>query len=305
MKWTLFLIVLAVAQKCNQLSNNQPQMQTNSLDVQGHRGCRGIMPENSIPAFLKALEIGVTTLEMDVVISGDGEVIVSHEPFFSHEIALDPLGRNISKEDELTHNIFQMNVSDIQQYDCGSKLNPRFPDQLKMKIYKPTLKEVFRHVENWISLKNIDAVRYNIEIKRIPDYDGLFHPAAEEFCDRVMSIILTFKLSERVTIQSFDPEVLEVIHQKHPGVQLAFLVEQGDYISNRSLLTFTPDIYSPEFNMVNKNLVDQVHYDKMKILPWTVNSESDIQRMLKLEVDGIISDYPDRVISLIGHEQKK
>jgi glycerophosphoryl diester phosphodiesterase len=306
MKWTLLFIILAVAQKCNlPTSNDQTQMLTKSFDVQGHRGCRGLMPENSIPAFLKALEIGVTTLEMDVVISGDGEVIVSHEPFFSHEIALDPLGRDISAEDEHTHNIYQMNVSDIQQYDCGSKPHPRFPDQVKIKIYKPTLKEVFKHVENWISSKNIEAVKYNIEIKRIPEYDQLFHPAAEEFCDRVMSVILASKLSERVTIQSFDPEVLEVMHRKYPMIRVAFLVEQGDYKSNRALLTFTPNIYSPLFSMISRDLVDQVHLDQMNILPWTVNAESDIQRMIQMGVDGIISDYPNRVLSLINHEKVK
>ncbi|MBK8506388.1 MAG: glycerophosphodiester phosphodiesterase [Saprospiraceae bacterium] len=299
MKWTLLFIVLAVTQKCNQPSSEQMQNMTKSFDVQGHRGCRGLMPENSIPAFLKALEIGVTTLEMDVVISGDGEVIVSHEPFFSHEIALDPLGRDISKEDELTHNIYQMNVSDIQQYDCGSKPQSRFPDQIKMKTYKPTLKEVFQHVEVGFPPIILRGSSTILRSKRIPDYYGLFHPAAEEFCDRVMSVIVASKLNERVTIQSFDPEVLEVIHLKYPSIRLAFLVEQGEYESNRAILTFTPDIYSPEFSMVNKDLVDQVHMDQMKILPWTVNSEKDIQSMVKIGVDGLISDYPDRVLSLV------
>lgn len=247
MKW-INLLLLIMVQKCT------PGIHTvkTELDIQGHRGCRGLMPENSIPAFLKALEIGVTTLELDVVISGDGEVIVSHEPFFSHEISKDPLGRNISAEDERSHNIYQMPVSDIQQYDCGTSFNSRFPDQLKIKTYKPTLREVFKHVEEWIVSQGLSPVFYNIEIKRIPDFDGVFHPGAEEFVNLVFGIIQEFSLIERVTIQSFDPESLEVVHRFSPDTRIAFLVEAGEYEQNLQLLSFKPDIYSPDFNLLSE-----------------------------------------------------
>lgn len=294
MKW-IYILSLLTIQKCNPAMT--PDLQK-PIDIQGHRGCRGLMPENSIPAFLKALELGVNTLELDVVISGDGEVVVSHEPFFSHEISKDPLGRSISKEDERSHNIFQMNVSDIQQYDCGSKIVPRFPDQLKIKTYKPTLREVFDHVEKWISDNGLLKVFYNIEIKRIPDYDGIFHPGPDEYANQVFSVIDEFSLRDRVIIQSFDPESLEVVHRLSPATRIAFLVEAGDYESNLKLLSFKPDIYSPDFSLLTKDLVKKVNKDQIAIIPWTINDRSDIIKTLEMGVDGIISDYPDRVIAI-------
>lgn len=256
------------------------------------------MPENSIPAFLKALEIGVGTLELDVVISGDGQVVVSHEPFFSHEIARDPLGRDISSEDERSHNIFQMNISDIQQYDCGTKVNQRFPEQLKIKTYKPTLAEVFQHVEDWINTKEIQKVFYNIEIKRIPEYDGLFHPGPEEFANLLFTTIDQFDLRERVIIQSFDPESLEVVHRLSPSTRISFLAESGNYEDNMKLLSFKPDIYSPDFHLVSSDLVKQVRLDHIQIVAWTVNENEDITRLINLGIDGLITDYPDRALAI-------
>ncbi|MCB0669190.1 MAG: glycerophosphodiester phosphodiesterase [Saprospiraceae bacterium] len=294
MKW-IYILSLLTIQKCNPAMT--PDLKK-PIDIQGHRGCRGLMPENSIPAFLKGLELGVNTLELDVVISGDGEVVVSHEPFFSHEISKDPLGRSISKEDERSHNIFQMNVSDIQQYDCGSKIVSRFPDQLKIKTYKPTLREVFDHVEKWISDNGLLKVFYNIEIKRIPDYDGIFHPGPDEYANQVFSVIDEFSLRDRVIIQSFDPESLEVVHRLSPTTRIAFLVEAGDYESNMKLLSFKPDIYSPDFSLLTKDLIKKVVKDQIAIIPWTINDRNDIIKALEMGVDGIISDYPDRVIAI-------
>ncbi len=298
MKWMFLFISLVMVQKCNR-PNASAVSSDRMIDVQGHRGCRGLMPENSIPAFLKAMEIGVNTLELDVVISGDDRVIVSHEPYFSHVISKDALGRNISEEDEPNHNIYQMNLEDIQKYDCGTKIHPGFPEQLKIKTYKPTLDEVFQRVEQWIKDHQLENIKYNIEIKRNPDYDGVYHPAAEEFADLVLNIIREYNLNDRVIIQSFDPESLEIVNRKAPDIRLAFLVEQGDYETNLQLLTFKPEIYSPDFSLVTNELVQKVHANQMTIIPWTINDNDDIHKMLDMGIDGIISDYPDRVITIL------
>src|SRR5215510_6152780 len=116
---------------------------TNKFDIEGHRGCRGLMPENSIPAFLKALELGVDTLELDVVVSRDGQLVVSHEPFFSADFTLDPDGKRIPREKQTEYNLFRMDYAEIKKYDVGSIGNPRFADQVKVKTYKPLLSEVF------------------------------------------------------------------------------------------------------------------------------------------------------------------
>ena len=299
MKWFTTLMLSFMMLQCSQskkISSSPAAIKT--MDVQGHRGCRGLMPENSIPGFLKALELGVNTLELDVVISADKKVVVSHEPYFSHTICKDPLGRTIEKEHEESHNIFQMNLSDIQRYDCGTKPHPQFPAQLKIKTYKPTLGEVFTHVEAWNS-ESTEKINYSIELKRIPDYDDHFHPGAEEFVPLVLDEIRRVDVEERVILQSFDPECLEVAHRLAPDIRIAFLVEVGNYEENMTLLSFVPNIYSPDYKLVDANLIAKVHNDKVGIIPWTVNDPEDIARMINLRVDGIISDYPDRVISLL------
>lgn len=295
MKWIFAFIPLMLVQKCSR-QDAYPFGNVRPIDVQGHRGCRGLMPENSIPAFLKALEIGVNTLEMDVVISGDGKVVVSHEPYFAHEIARDALGRDISEEDEPNHNIYQMQIADIQKYDCGTKYHHGFPDQLKIKTYKPTLDEVFQRVEQWIGDHQLPKVQYNIEIKRNPEYDGIYHPSADVFVQLVLKVIREYDLGNRVIIQSFDPESLETMRQLAPDIRLAFLVGEGEFDENIRLLSFKPEIYSPAFRLVDEKLVKMVHANGMTIIPWTVNETDDIRLILEAGVDGLISDYPDRVI---------
>ena len=132
---------LAIAILISACSNSEPTRSEveesttkKSIDYQGHRGCRGLLPENTIPAFKKALDLGVKTLEMDVVITKDKQVILSHEPWFSHEIALDPEGNPIQLETETSHRIYQMTFEETQNYDVGSKDHPRFPEQEKMEI---------------------------------------------------------------------------------------------------------------------------------------------------------------------------
>lgn len=274
-------------------------MLVDKVDVQGHRGCRGLMPENTIPAFLKALEIGVHTLELDVVVSGDNQVIVSHEPYFSHHISIDPMGRNITAEDEHLHNIFQMSVSDIQQYDVGSRVHPNFPDQIKLKTYKPTLSEVFDQSEKWIADHQLPTVQYNVEIKRKPEYDGVYHPGVKEFVNRVVEVVKDHRLGKKVIIQSFDVETLEALHVLVPDWSLAYLVEEGIPDQNLNKLSFVPAIYSPYFKLLDAASMDELKRMNIEVIPWTVNERTDISAMLKLGVDGIISDYPNRVFDII------
>ncbi len=274
-----------------------------TIDIQGHRGCRGLMPENSIPAFLLALEMGVNTLEMDVVISKDRQVVVSHEAFFSHEISLDPQGKEISHEEEKLHNLFRLTLEEIQAYDCGSKIHPRFPSQIKTKVYKPSLREVFERVEPLVADFNLTDLRYNIEIKRSPEEDNLFHPDVEEFVKLVLKEIHDQEISHRVILQSFDAETLQLVRKMDPTIDVAWLIDNKYGLEkNLDLLGFTPEIYSPNFNLVDAQLVEAVHEKQIKLIPWTVNKEEDLMRMISLKVDGIISDYPDRVKSLLGNK---
>ncbi|MCL5126870.1 glycerophosphodiester phosphodiesterase family protein [Algibacter sp. L4_22] len=271
------------------------KQQKYSFDLQGHRGARGLAPENTIQAFEKALALGVNTLELDVVISKDNKVVVSHEPWLNDEVTLDSKGKNITKEDALAFNIYKNKYKKIKSYDVGSIGNPKFLLQEKEKTYKPLLSEViaFAEAEN-------DKIRYNIEIKSTPtDEKNGFQPSVAEFSDLVIEQLKNAKLPlERITIQSFDSRVLEYIHKTYPGFILAFLTYQNDFETNMKMLSFVPEIYSPYYILLNKNEVETIHNSNMKIIPWTVNKKEDMINLLKIGVDGIITDYPNIAIPL-------
>lgn len=278
------------------VTQKKSTVQLPSFDAEGHRGCRGIMPENTIPAMLHALDLNITTLEMDAVITKDSQVILSHEPFFNHHISTKPDGSPVSEKEEKELNIFRMTYTETQRYDVGLKPNPGFPKQQKMAATKPLLSEVIAQVEAAVKAKGRKPVFYNIETKCQPAYDNIYHPAPESFVDLLMGVINKAGIADRVIIQSFDFRTLKVLHAKYPQVMTAALVEG---VSKRSMqqqldeLGFTPTIYSPHFSGVNKAMVDEAHQRKMKIVPWTVNDKVGIEKLKALGVDGIISDYPD------------
>jgi len=264
-----------------------------SYDLQGHRGARGLMPENTIPAMIKALDLGVTTLELDLAVTKDGEVVVSHEPYMNPVICLTPDGKEIAAGDK-TYNIFQMDFSEVIQFDCGSKFHSGFPQQVKFHVSKPRLSDLIDVVEKYVSDMGLTKPNYNIEIKSSPEGDGVYHPAPKEFSDLVYNLINEKLDWNRVNIQSFDFRVLQYMHQAYPEVTLAMLVETaGKPAEQLAELGFEPEIYSPYFAALTKETVDQFHQKGMKVIPWTVNSTEQMERLLNMGVDGIITDYPN------------
>ncbi|WP_281232815.1 glycerophosphodiester phosphodiesterase family protein [Flavobacterium gelatinilyticum] len=268
----------------------------NVIEVQGHRGDRGNFPENSIPAFLSAVKKGVDVLELDVVISKDRKVVVSHEPFMSSNYMRDSEGKAISKDKEKSFNLYEMTYDSIRKFDGGSGGNSNFPMQQKQKTCKPLLSEVFDSIEKYIAKNNLKPVRYNIEIKSEKSDYGKRQPEPEVFVQMVMKIIQEKKVEKKINIQSFDPAVLNVMHKKYPQIKLAYLVGEGALSKNLSKLDFKPEIYSPHYKLLNKEAVDSLRLLKMKIIPWTVNDDTAIDNMIQLQVDGIITDYPERVL---------
>jgi len=269
------------------------------FDVQGHRGCRGLKPENTIPAFITALDSGVTTVEMDLAITSDGQVIISHEPWIAAAICLDPSGKEIKAKDEMKYNIFQMSYEQVKQYDCGSKKNERFPEQEKMKIEKPLLKDAIVAIENHIKNFSRYEVDYNIEIKSMPEGDNKFHPKPDEFSDRVYNLIDQYLPWERIVIQSFDFRVLKYWHEKYPEVRLAALVDNLKTIDeNIKSLGFRPSIYSPDYQLLSKTEIKYIHELGMRCIPWTVNDKKEMQELKSWGVDGFITDYPNRARDL-------
>ena len=264
------------------------------FDVQGHRGARGLMPENTVPAFLLALDSGVTTLEMDLAVTKDRQLVVSHEPWMNAAICQNPNGQNIKEKDEKKFNLFQMTYEQVKAWDCGSKPNEKFPQQSKLKTAKPLLREVIVAVEDHIKSFTQYEVDYNIEIKSSPAGDNKFHPKPAEFADLVYEFLDQYLPMERVVIQSFDFRVLQYLHKKHPKLRLALLIENLHSIEdNIKKLGFTPSIYSPDFTLLSKDEIKTCHRLKMRVVPWTVNEEKDMTELKQWGVDGIITDYPD------------
>ncbi len=265
-----------------------------AFDKEAHRGGRGLMPENTIPAMLHALDLGITTLEMDAVITKDAQVILSHEPFFSAAIATRPDGVRVTPQEERSLNIYQMTYAETQRYDVGIAPNAAFKDQQKMPATKPLLSALIDSVEAYTKKKNLVPVFYNIETKSNPKTDNQFHPAPEEFVEKLMAILHAKGIEERVIIQSFDFRTLQVLHNKYPAIRTAALVADNRGLAEHlKQLGFTPTIYSPLYTLVNAGLIEQCHQQKIKVLPWTVNDKPTIEKLKALGVDGIITDYPN------------
>jgi len=271
------------------------------MDLEAHRGGRGLMPENSIQAMIAAVDMGVTTLELDLGISKDGAVVVSHDSYMAADFMLKPDGSEITKDEEKKLLLYGMDYATIRSYDGGTKPHAQFPDQKKFKTYKPLFTELIDSVENYIKSHHLKPVNYNVEIKSSANGDGTAHPVPNVFVKKVMDIVLAKRLSKRLIIQSFDVRPLQVLHRDYPQQKLSFLVaNKNTYADNIKNLGFTPDAYSPYYLMVTKDMVDVAHQQKVTVIPWTVNSIADIKKMEAMGVDGIISDYPNLLMEVFG-----
>ena len=297
----LFLLFITACSNPEQTTKKttMPPKPLPEFDWQGHRGARGLLPENTVPAFLKALELNMRTLEMDAAISKNGEVIISHEPWFSHEISSTVDGEAVTNENEKNYLIHQMNLSEIQSFDVGSRGNERFPEQQKMKIHKPTLEEVVSAVNKYCKEHNQEQPFYNIEIKSRPEWDVELAPIPAKFAKVLLEEINRLGIHDRACIQSFDPRSLLAVNELDKTIMTAYLIENINPLKeNMAQLDFMPTIYSPYFQLVTDSLVQEVHTMGMDLIPWTVNKKEDMQRLKSLGVDGIITDYPNLVKEL-------
>lgn len=291
------LAILCIFAACH-VAKKIPDSGTPSpaFDTQGHRGCRGLMPENTWPAMKHALDLGVTTLEMDVVITKDKKVVLSHEPFFNHQISTKPGGSPVTEAEERSLNIYSMSYGEVKKFDVGLRPHPRFPRQEKLAVAKPLLSDLLDSVAAYVASNKRELPFFNIETKSDPVTDHIYHPAPAEFVDLVMEVVRDKQVEDRVIIQSFDFRTLRYLHQKYPMVKTAMLIEDFDERGIRDQirsLGFTPTIYSPEHKMVSESLVKTCHDQNILIIPWTVNDKARIEELKAMGVDGIISDYPD------------
>jgi glycerophosphoryl diester phosphodiesterase len=278
--------------------------QTMEFEIQGHRGSRGLMPENTIPAFKKAIDLGVHTLELDVVISKDKKVVVSHDPFFNPNCTTDPSGKFITKENQ--GNLYQLTYEEIKKYDVGLRGNKDYLEQQKVAVFKPLLEDMIRESEKYAKAQGVKPLKYNIEIKSEEKEYDISQPKVEEFSDLVYKVIIKQLPPERVTLQSFDYNVLKFWHKqieqkKYKPIVLAALIEpldNNDVQFNLDKLGFKPQIWSPYFAQATEKRVKELHELDIKVIPWTVNKREDMEKVKAVGCDGLITDYPDRAKGL-------
>lgn len=298
-KIVFLTLIIAVLNGCPNTPENM-QIPEN-FSWQGHRGARGLLPENTVPAFLKAQELGMGTLELDIAVSRDSQIIVTHEPWFSAEICLNKNGNEITEEEGKKLRIYEMTAAEIAEYDCGSKAHTRFAEQEKMPAYKPTLRAVVEAADAYAREHNLPLPAYNIEIKSEPDYDGVLTPPIADFVALTVKELRDLGIDKRGNLQSFDLRALEEIHKQAPDIAVAYLVEAAvDTEAALNLLTFKPEIYSPYYPLVNQKMRDLTRARGIKIIPWTVNDTVTMKKLIALGVDGIITDYPNRAAQIEG-----
>ena len=266
-----------------------------SFDVQGHRGARTVLPENSLPAFEYALEIGVDTLELDTGVSKDGVVVVAHDQKINTTICQYKNGAKAEKDLWL----HQLDLEQIKAFDCGSRVNPRFKkQQLIPNTEIPTLREVFELVQT-SALPNAKTVLFNIETKSNPRYPKA-QPEPTQFAELILELVAEFGLQDRVTIQSFDHRTLLATKEIAPEIGLAALYRDNlsDWVT--PTLAAGASIVSPKHTNLTAKEVEAIHAAGLKVIPWTANNEKAWRKLIDMNVDGIITDDPAPLLKMLG-----
>lgn len=285
----LFLVPLLILAAC------QPKP---SIDVQAHRGGAGLMPENTIPAMQNALDLGVNTLEFDLHLSQDGQVVVSHDNHFHPRYSTRPDGTLIQEEDPKEY-LYTMPYDSIAKYDVGQRFVERWPGQVKMAVSKPLASELIDFAEGYAKT----PVNYNIEIKSWPgEGEGTLWPEYHVFCDTCVPLLLSKNLGSRLIVQCFDTRALNYMHLKWPELTLSYLTEDydgGDIEALLQNLDFIPRWWSPESSVVTPENVAWCHAHGIGVVPWTVDDPAEMRRLVDCGVEAIISNYPDVLIQTV------
>lgn len=295
LSFLLFISTLMIS--CS--STNKHKNNLSRFDKQAHRGGRGLMPENTIASMKNAIDYDCT-LEMDLQMSKDKKIVVSHDAYFSSDFCLTPEGDSMSQKDGLSRLIYNMPYDSVAKYDVGLKPHAGFPQQKKLPEIKPLLSVLIDSAEAYAKEKH-HLNHYNIEIKSNPKSDGEFYSSLDEYIDLAMKIIIEKGIASRTMIQSFDVRALRRIHEKFPSVKTSFLVDAKNKKSANGYIAelgFKPGIFSPHFSLVHEELIHAFHKKKILVIPWTVNSLSAIQQLKSMDVDGVITDYPDLFLEL-------
>lgn len=290
-------------------------MANRALDIQGHRGARGLAPENTLPAFARALSIGVTTLEMDCGVTKDGVIVVSHDPGLNPDLVRGPDGKWLTQAGPL---ICELTYDELQRYDVG-RINPasayaqRWPEQRAVDGARtPRLADVFALVKK----SGNATVRFNIETKISPLAPGET-TGPEDFARRLISAVRSAGMDERTAIQSFDWRTLAVVQAEAPEMATVYLTTVSGFMDNiradesaspwtaghrvrhhggsvpRMVKAAGGAVWSPYHGDLTPAALHEAHSLGLEVVPWTINEPADMRRFIEWGADGIISDRPD------------
>jgi glycerophosphoryl diester phosphodiesterase len=254
-----------------------------SILVHGHRGARAVFPENTLPGFLHAIEVGADALELDLAVTRDDVLVVCHDPILSRRRCRGPGGSRV---------IRSLSLRELRQWDCGAVAHPRFPKQKAVPgTPVPTLDEVF-------ALAPRGRFLFNVETKisrRRPRYT----PPPERFAELLLERIRAHRLERRVIVQSFDFRTLRAMKRLAPGIRLAALCQVGLRSLRMIAGSAGADIISPDLRVLTPRRVAAAHRAGLEVVPWTANRLGQWNRLIQAGVDGIITDDPGALIAYL------
>ncbi len=291
---------------------------SHAFDLQGHRGARGLAPENTLPAFERALQVGVTTLELDVGVTADGVVVVSHDPYLNPAITRDAAGRWLEGKGPLLRNL---TWAQLQAYDVG-RIKADTPYATTFSAQEPrdgTRVPSLAQLFDLVKARNADHVRFNIETKIDPRQPADTVPPAQ-IVQALLKVIRDAGMTRRVSIQSFDWRTLQMVQVLEPAIPTVYLTVQTANNDNTQGGLWTADlqladhggsvprlvkaaggkVWSPNAGALTEAAVKEAQGLGLQVIPWTVNSPADMERIVGWGVDGLITDYPDRLREVLA-----
>ena len=246
----------------------------------GHRGCRGIYPENTIEGFKKAIAFGVDGIELDVVVNKNQELVISHESYIDTSYCV------TNKLNNENLNIYKMNISEIQEIDCGSMFVKEFPNQLKVKEKKPTYKEFKKELMDYQG----DIL---FEIKCDYDLVNEYFPDYEKYAKIIFEETRYSRHFDNIHFMSFDYRILNELFKMMPNSKYIYLSSNKEFEKEMKLLNFEPFGVGIDFNIISQKTIDLVHNKKQVIYGWTINDEENSKSLTSMGLDGVITDYPN------------
>lgn len=285
-----------------------PEIIKKRIELHGHRGARGLAPENTWPAFEAGIRAGMTAIELDIILSSDGELVIHHDAFTNPKLCRRDDGAKIHAVP-----IGRLTVKELKQLDCGSLKNEKFPAQRLIPLTRIlTLPEFFIHVrELEAELPQAKKVIFNLDAKfppRMTPTDA--HLTA--FAKQTLRTAAAAGMTNRIMVQSFETRLLPFIKDQNPAIRTAALFQWSkwpgvgkrtpDVMLARAEASHA-DIIAPNYRDTDKALVDLAHKNGFAVIPWTVNEATEMRAFLKLGVDGIITDYPDRLKAVADEQQ--